>query len=287
MSWECFLLAGHRLAAMLCCMSPTRVDADAPGPDARSQPTSGEPAARRRGPLLAEGVIAHLEELIFGGSLEPGDSLPSETELAAELGVSRLTVRECIRSLQARGLVSVSHGRRPVVAPPNATPLADFFSAAVRRDAGGLLELLEVRLAIEVHTAQLAARHATTADLRNLVGALEAMREAGDDEDAFNRADVRFHAAIAAGSGNQMLGLLVEGMEGPLHSSRMQSRRGFVARSGALTALLQAHEDIYARIDARDAAGATASMRRHLLNTRKDLRAALSLGDSAGSSNTP
>ncbi|MCL3859828.1 FadR/GntR family transcriptional regulator [Actinotalea sp. K2] len=222
-------------------------------------------------------VIEHLEHVIFSDGLEAGDSLPSEAELAAELGVSRLTVREGVRALQARGLIEVAHGRRPVIAPPNARPLADFFSAAVRRDARGLLELVEVRLAVEVHTAQLAARNATRADLLSLNAALEAMRSAGDDEAAFNDADLRFHAAIATASGNRMLNFLIEGMEGPLHSSRMHSTRGYLARSGALDTLFAAHQDIYERIAAHDASGAATCMKKHLVATRNDLRTSFEL----------
>ncbi len=245
---------------------------------ASDEPTApAVPARRGGGQLATRRVVDHLERVIFSGETEPGDSLPSEAELSATLGVSRLTVREGIRSLEARGLVEVSHGRRPTVAHPNAAPLHDFFSAAVRRDARGLLELLEVRLAVEVHTAELAARNATRADLLAVESALHAMRDAGADEQAFNAADVRFHAAIAAASGNRMLSFLVEGMEQPLHDSRMASIRGYRSRGEDLGALLDLHEAIYARIHERDAAGAAESMRRHLVATRNDLRAAFAL----------
>jgi GntR family transcriptional repressor for pyruvate dehydrogenase complex len=232
---------------------------------------------KTRGRLATDVVVRHLEQIIFSGKLEPGESLPSESELSAELGVSRLTVREGVRTLEARALLEVSHGRRPVVAYPNAAPLHDFFSASVRRDPRALLELLEVRLAIEVHTAELAARHATKADIAALEAALEAMRRDVDDEDAFNAADVRFHAAIAAASGNRMLSFIVEGMEEPLHTSRLASIQGFRAQSADLAALVQSHQIIYERIAQRDATGAGAGMRRHLIGTRKDLRAAFAL----------
>lgn len=234
-------------------------------------------AERRRSGPATDAVVAHLERIIFGGQVEPGDSLPSEAELAAALGVSRLTVREGVRSLQARGLVDVAHGRRPAVAHPNAVPLHDFFSASVRRDARGLLELLEVRLAVEVHTAQLAARNATRADIGGLRAALDAMTASAEDEDAFNDADVRLHAAIAAASGNRMLSFLVEGMEASLHSSRMHSIRGYLSRAPDLGPLIALHRDIVDRIADRDADGAAASMRTHLVATRNDLRAAFSL----------
>ncbi len=246
---------------------------------ARTQraPDRTDAAAPSTGGALTETVVHRLEELIFNGQVEPGDSLPSESELSRELGVSRLTVREAVRALQTRGLILVSHGRRPVVAHPNAAPLHDFFSSSVRRDARGLLELLEVRLAVEVHTAELAARHATLSDIRILEAALAAMRDAGQDESAFNAADVRFHAAIAAASGNRMLSLLVEGMEQPLHSSRMESIRGYLSADKDLHHLLATHEAIYDRIAARDQAGAARTMRKHLIRTRNDLRTAFAL----------
>jgi GntR family transcriptional repressor for pyruvate dehydrogenase complex len=219
-------------------------------------------------------VVEHVEQLVFSGAMEPGDSLPSESELAGTLGVSRLTVREAFRSLQARGLVEISHGRRPAVAHANALPLKDFFSASVRRDGRGLLELLEVRLAVEVHATQLAATHATSSDLNMLEMTLDLMRRSTDEEDAFNDADVRFHAAVGAASGNRMLGFLIEGMDEPLHHSRLNSIRGYRRTNESLQSLVEQHEEIYRRIAAHDGRGAASAMREHLLQTRNDLRTA-------------
>jgi GntR family transcriptional regulator, transcriptional repressor for pyruvate dehydrogenase complex len=105
---------------------------------------------------VTETVVARIEELVLG-ELSPGTELPSESEPAAEMGVSRLTVREATKSLQARGLLEVRQGRRPVVAHLTAGPIGDFFSTAVRRDPRRLLDLLDVRRALEVHIASLAA----------------------------------------------------------------------------------------------------------------------------------
>ncbi|KAA9105092.1 FadR/GntR family transcriptional regulator [Microbacterium rhizomatis] len=217
-------------------------------------------------------VVDHLERVILESGLEPGDDLPSEADIAAELGLSRLTVREAIRTLVARGLVDVRQGRRATVAHASAEPLRAFFSAAVRRDPRGLLELLEVRFAIEVSASSLAARHATRADRESLANALAAMREAGADADAFNAADVHFHAVIASASGNRMFDLLVEGMEEPLHASRVASLSGFLAEGRVLDDLVAQHEEIYAAINARTPRAAGEAMRRHLTQTRHDLR---------------
>lgn len=231
-------------------------------------------AAPRKNGGSAAAVSEHVERLLFSGALEPGDTLPSESELAATLGLSRLTVREGLRTLQARGLIEIHHGRRPVMAHANARPLRDFFSASVRRDARGLMELLEVRLAVEVHATQLAATHATKSELDALEMALDLMRRSAEDAESFNDADVRFHAAVASASGNRTLSLLVEGMDEPLHASRLSSLRGYRRRSASMDRLIAQHQEIYDRIAARDGRGAAAAMRKHLVETRNDLRAA-------------
>jgi GntR family transcriptional repressor for pyruvate dehydrogenase complex len=232
-------------------------------------------ATSARNELATETVVRHLEQLIFEGGLGPGDALPSESELATELSLSRLTIREGIRTLLARGLLEVSKGKRPTVAHTTAEPLRLFFSAAVRRDARGLLELLEVRFAIEVDAAALAARNSTRADQESLKHALELMRSAGSDEAAFNAADIHFHAVNASASGNRMMNFLVEGMEQPLNDSRLQSLRGYLSRGHLLDDLIGEHEEIYEAIVARDSRSAAAAMRRHLIRTRTDLRSAL------------
>ena len=97
---------------------------------------------------ILDSVIEQLEGLIFGG-FEPGEALPSEGKLAEALGVSRLTVREATRTLEARGLLEITQGRRPRVAAPNGALVGDFFKIAVRRDPRALLDLLDVRRALE------------------------------------------------------------------------------------------------------------------------------------------
>ena len=227
---------------------------------------------------VAASVAAHLEELVLG-ELEPGAELPSESDLATTLGVSRLTVREATKALQARGLVEIRQGRRPMVAHPNAGPIGDFFTAAVRRDPRRLLDLLEVRRALEVHIAALAATRSSRAAVAAMEMALDAMRNAADDPVAIHETDIRFHESLAEAAGNQLLTFLIEAMEEPLRSSRMQSMQGHLARGGTVDDVIEQHARILDRVKARDPAGASAAMREHLSQTARDLRAALALPD--------
>jgi len=225
---------------------------------------------------ITESVVQRLEDVILG-DLEPGAELASESDLATQLGVSRLTVREATKTLQARGLVEVRQGRRPLVAYPSARPIGDFFTVAVRRDPRRLMDLLEVRRALEVHIAGQAATHATRAAIAALELALAAMHADIDDPMTVHRADSRFHEALAAATGNQMLSFLIEAMEEPLHASRLRSLTGHLARGGSVEDVIEQHERILTRVRERDAQGAAAAMRAHLDQTARDLRAALAL----------
>lgn len=245
----------------------------------QSNPSDTARRARDSGRSVTAAVMEQIEDLVFG-QLNPGAELPSETDLAAQMGVSRLTVREATKSLQARGLLEVRQGRRPVVAHLTARPIGDFFTAAVRRDPRRLLDLLDVRRALEVHIATLAATNVTRTAISVMESALTAMRDAADDgPDAIHDADIRFHEGLAAASGNQMLSFFIEAIEGPLHASRIRSLHGHLTRGGTVEDVIEQHARILDRVKARDAAGAAAAMSDHLDQTARDLNAALMLNE--------
>ena len=118
--------------------------------------------------LLSSQVVDRLEELVLDGDIRPGSSIPSESELVEQFGVSRIVIREAVRTLATRGLIEVRQGRRPTVSVLNATMPGDFFRMALRQDGNALMELIEVRWALEVHTARLAALQATETDIETM-----------------------------------------------------------------------------------------------------------------------
>lgn len=219
-------------------------------------------------------VIERVESLVFD-ELQPGHELPSEGALAQDLGVSRLTVREGMRQLSARGLIEVHNGRRPVVASPNGKGVGDFFRNAIRRDPRALLDLLEVRQALEVHIAVLAARNSSRASLVAMQAAIDDMRRNIAAPSDFNEADIQFHELLAAATGNQMLTTLIEELSDSQRSSRVQSVLGHERLGRRLDEVLQQHADILDCVERRDEVGAGDAMRRHLRSTEKDLAAAL------------
>jgi GntR family transcriptional repressor for pyruvate dehydrogenase complex len=226
-----------------------------------------------------EGAVAALERIALE-ELHPGDLMPSEAALASLLGVSRLTVREATRALVARGYLEVKKGRRPRVLSPDGTLVGDYFKASIRRDPSALLELIEVRKALEVHNAALAASRASRGSIATMRAAIEQMDRDPEDEDAFHAADMRFHEALAEATGNTMLRQLIEQLAEPLMVSRRRSYAGHKRSFGRLDLVLDAHRAVLGAVQDRDPAAAAAAMRAHLNATERDLRAALD-GDGA------
>lgn len=218
-------------------------------------------------------VLEHLERLVLD-ELDPQASLPSEGELALRFGVSRPTVREAVKILIGRGLIEVTQGRRPRVVEPTGEVIGAYFSATLRRDPSTMLDLLEVRQALEVHTAALAARRASPAAVGALNAAIEDMRAAQTPE-GFHDADVRFHELLALAGGNRMLTFLLEGLQAPLRDSFIASYEGLRRRGRHVDEVLDSHSDIVEHVRHRDAQAAADAMRAHLKQAELDLKASL------------
>ncbi|MDR7302542.1 GntR family transcriptional regulator [Haloactinomyces albus] len=205
-----------------------------------------EPGASSRAPLR-DRIREALQARISEGSLRPGDRL-FEQDLAAEFGVSRVPVREAIRMLQSEGLVEVRSRRRGV-----------FVRSLDRRQ---LEELFDVREALEVLAARLAAGNAR-ADAADRLGELSReARSALRDQDleAMSRANAAFHEELVAVSGNELLGSMLE----PLHGRLAWMFRLNLEPDRVCTE----HEDLHAAISAGDAERATELAREHVRSSR-------------------
>lgn len=152
---------------------------------------------------LGDLVIQQIQEKISLGIFAPGSKIPTEPTLMAQLGVGRSTVREAIRVLVSAGLLEVRQGDGTYVLDRTAghEPL----EYRLRRSTAE--EIREVRRIIEVETARLAAQNRTPADIDTLREALEQKRTArlAGDAHGYVTADIAFHTAVAAASGNALL----------------------------------------------------------------------------------
>ncbi|GAA2337639.1 FadR family transcriptional regulator [Streptomyces kunmingensis] len=165
---------------------------------------------------MARDLQEQIKKLIVDRRLPPGASLPTEPELMELLGVSRNSVREALKALQAMGIVEIRHGFGTYVGPMSMAPMAEGLAfrtvAGHYRGEDSLLQLLELREAVETGlVARLAGRvpDADLAELDALVGQME-KEAASPDGTVAAATDRAFHATLYRGLGNP---LLVEVME--------------------------------------------------------------------------
>jgi len=210
---------------------------------------------------LAERVAAQIRAEIVARRLRPGDRLPGEIEHARRLGVSRGIVREGRRQLVAAGLIEVANGRRAVVSKLRGAPLDGFLANAVATRQLAVDEVLELRRAIEIAVAGLAARRRTAADVAVLARLAGQMR-ATVGRMAYLKHDLDFHLALARATQNPLFVMLIESMREPLAASM---RASHVRRRGArdFAQAHAAHEAIWQAVSAGDSAGAERAMRLH------------------------
>jgi DNA-binding FadR family transcriptional regulator len=207
---------------------------------------------------------------IVAGRLAPGAVIPREVTLSEENGVSRGVVRECMRALEERGLITVKHGSVTRVNERDAWDVFDVdvvVAALAGPQADRLLgEYLECRRIIEIEAAGLAAERATRERIGALEDRFEAMvaalkvRPAREQEQAYHEADVGFHTALVQATGNAPLAALVRRIDDALLVARYPLARPGYRRTRAIPE----HEAILVAVRARDGAGARAAMREHL-----------------------
>jgi DNA-binding FadR family transcriptional regulator len=165
-----------------------------------------EPVTPRERPR--DHVTSTLAKRILSGALEPGERLPTEAELTEELAVSRTALRESMRTLAGKGLISTRTRAGSVVQPAarwnNLDPELLAWREELAPDVGFLQALTEARAVIEPAAAALAAERATPRDHGRIAEAFDAMQDAArqDDLESSVAADEAFHLAIVASSGN-------------------------------------------------------------------------------------
>ena len=210
-----------------------------------------------------------LRNLIADGALRPGDRLPSEGELCEQLGVSRGSLREAIRMLAALGVLETRHGSGSYVSELHAADLIRGLSLTVGLlPLDAILELYEMRRALESHVAGLAAARVDAETLRELDELLTAL-EATDDDERQSELDHRFHMRIAAIAGNDALSALLDVLR-----ARSRSYRIFTTEDAATIKTLSdaGHRAILRGLQAADPIAASAAAAGHVAQTEHWLR---------------
>lgn len=212
---------------------------------------------------LYKQIADALAERIHSGVFAPGTHLPSERDLAQQMGVSRPSVREALIALEVMGLVEVRVGDGVLVCDRRA-------SLAEEADAeNSPLEQLQARMLLEGEVAGLAAENATPEQLAVLDASLLAMEGMINDRTRFLEEDQRFHMAVVVASGSQTLIDLVEFLWQQRTLPVYRAFEKHFTGAAEQTAVLDEHRAIVEAIRQRDSRKARSAMRRHIERVRK------------------
>jgi GntR family transcriptional regulator, transcriptional repressor for pyruvate dehydrogenase complex len=202
---------------------------------------------------LVERLLALVDEL----DLKTGDRLPPERELAADLGVSRASVRQALVVLEVQGLVEVRHGEGAILRERRSD---DAVLSAVAAHRRRLPEVIEAREALEVQLASLAAQRRTDDDLERIDGALALMEdEIGRGERGLG-GDERFHGAVTRAARSGLLADLMGEISAAIRESRVES----LSQPDRPRQSLASHRRIAVAIRAGDPDAAARAMRDHI-----------------------
>lgn len=222
----------------------------------------------------ADKVADYIEGLIVEGSLRAGDALRPERELAEHLDVSRPTLREGLKILEKKGLLTGHEGRGLKVALLGATMIADPLVEMLtgRRELAD--DYYEFRDMVESSAAGMAAERATEIDHSNLRACLDHIDRAHEDGDPSEEAaaDAAFHMAIYEASHNVVVLQIMRALSGNLRSDVLLNRQQLFTVPLTRDLLLTQHRDIGEAILERNAEGARAAAHAHLSYLRSATR---------------
>jgi DNA-binding FadR family transcriptional regulator len=215
-------------------------------------------------PPAYQQLADELRAEITSGRLQPGERLPPEPELCVRSGVSRSTVREALRLLASQHLIVTTRGVTggSFVAHPDATQLAEALSTGLallsNSAAVGFADLLELRRALEIPAAALAATRRTEEHLAQLRAALFDPEQ--DDFDTMLAAHAEFHSAVAKATGNPLFELVT----GPLYHVSYGEEIMENLPAGYWARIDADHRELLSCVAGRDPDAAATVGRRHL-----------------------
>ena len=215
-----------------------------------------------------------LLDRIIAGEFPPGAPVPGELELSARHEVSRMTVREAMKTLEAQQILSVERGRGTFVNPLSRWASLEAVLRAAsegKDDAAAAVQLIELRRMLETGACELAAGRISDSDLNALSGQLDAMRVAHEKHDvaAFVAADLAFHDLILHAAENVFVAVLFAPLHRVLERRRTQTSEVREIQAHAIGH----HQKVVEALSSRDPHRARDAMDAHMQQTLDDLKA--------------
>lgn len=225
--------------------------------------------------MAARDLQERIKKLIVDRRLPSGAPLPTEPELMEFLGASRNSVREALKALQAMGIVEIRHGFGTYVGPMSLAPMVEGLAfrtlAGHHRGEDSLLQLLELREAMEAGLVSRLAGRLPEADLTELAALVDRMEERAAQGAGLTETDRAFHAMLYRGLDNVLLSEVLEAFWDAFH--RVQRDLVEVAEEPRVTC--HRHREILDAVRSGDSIRAEKAIRDHFGNIRARLSAAV------------
>jgi GntR family transcriptional regulator, transcriptional repressor for pyruvate dehydrogenase complex len=217
-------------------------------------------------PTVSEDVARRLRLLIHSGQLGPGDRLPPERDLAPLMCVGRVSLREAIRLLQARGYVEVRRGATGGTFVTQLDRPYEDWLGQMRSRVDEIGDIIDMRIGLETRAAVLAARRRTDEHLAEMTEAIEQL-DASENRVSFRTADARFHGALVRAAQNRRLETAVVESRGEMFLPL--DRLVFTAQIESSRA---GHTAVYQAVRDRNGELAARAMEAHLEQSRREMQ---------------
>ncbi len=207
-------------------------------------------------------VYNQLFSLISSGKLTPGDKIPSERELAAELKISRQSIREALNRAEVMGLIKVRQGEGSFIQSTVKDVLKPPLTLIIEQEAARIFEFLEIRKLVEGWCAEKAALEATSAELQGMLEILEKMKKMASKNKQWEELDLALHLSFAKATHNVIAVHIMEALKvnfGPFFNFTKS-----MPSSEKIDVLWQHHFEIFKAIERRDPKTAKQKVIEHL-----------------------
>lgn len=224
---------------------------------------------------LSARIVETLRREIASGARPPGDKLPTEPALIEQFGVSRTVIREAIAELRVDGLVESRHGVGVFVLEPRQAPGGLALPSLAARKISDIIEELELRSAVEIEAAGLAARRASPAQEAEIQDQFQNFSRLVRRGEPTAEADFAFHMAIARGTNNARFEVFLAQLgRRTIPREKLRGTLGGADPPPSRDARLNAeHREVAEAIGRRDAGAARDAMRAHLIGSLERYRA--------------
>lgn len=217
-------------------------------------------------------ILEQIKNLIIGGQLVPGDRFLTENELTERFQVSRTSVREALAALSLTGILEIRQGEGIFVKSASPNSVIEPLTFILLMEKNQVQNILEVRKALEVEAAGLAAARRDEYDLEHLKQLVEQMKADLPESKGSEKLDLEFHLTLAQASKNPLLNRMMNTVQEIMGQTlRLTRALWMAATAGTSQRLFEEHRDIYQAIQTQDPEKARKLTYEHLRKVEQEL----------------